>query len=578
MNKVAKVPNIHELAWRVRNNEEFDAFIDEFVAIHQRFACDKEEEIRFIQRLELESKPMSEHIFEGRLGPGAIQRLESSPLLKGYASLIVDGAGYILEASEKAVQEYQLDLSKSLEENGIESYEYSGIPSQLRTLSDNKKFFGEFDLVQVFVNQEKLPSTLAVLPFKSSGKAENDYLLVFLNSTNLSKISKRISEIFRLTKSETEVASAVLAGHSLREVADLRQKSYKTVRNQFQQILEKTNTNSQAMFLRLVSDFAFLVREKSNLSVPLDHNSYQVFEMPRPHGRKIDVILAGDFTGTPVVTLSEILGHLISKEFVDHLKQQNLYLVSISLPGFGKTSPPSSNMDMSACIASDVTAVLDALEIQKCAVVGRLSGARDLFNLLLEIPERFSDGFVVGGALPRSFQKNPSLTSKWTQALVSVTLASRSVLKVIMVTTHRILMTTENPKKHFEYYFRSKSDKQFLNEPGIGEFMRTSMRKASAIYNGDLHVRVVADALQPWGNEASNLRVPVTLIHGEEDNNLPITEARAFAHTFPEVLNVHEIKGAGSLAYLSHFGEVFSVISTKVRKHANKSKLLESSR
>ena len=64
------------------------------------------------------------------------------------------------------------------------------------------------------------------------------------------------SHLFDLTPRETEVASALLEGHSINSMSEALGMSRNTARNHLQALFQKTRTNRQADLLRMLDRFA----------------------------------------------------------------------------------------------------------------------------------------------------------------------------------------------------------------------------------------------------------------------------------------------------------------------------------
>jgi len=72
------------------------------------------------------------------------------------------------------------------------------------------------------------------------------------------------------------------------------------------------------------------------------------------------------------------------------LREHKLLMLGIARPGFGGTSPPLSGQDLAACLAGDITALLDSMEIERCAFMARASAAPVLYKVVQMLQGRVS--------------------------------------------------------------------------------------------------------------------------------------------------------------------------------------------
>ncbi|MBL1430883.1 MAG: helix-turn-helix transcriptional regulator [Robiginitomaculum sp.] len=107
------------------------------------------------------------------------------------------------------------------------------------------------DYVRLYPDYERrFPMLLSALPesFLNAILAALDKIEVPEND------QLKLMEQFDLTKAESQLALLLLAGHSPVNIADLRQVSRNTVRNQLQIIYDKTSTNKLPALIRRLHD------------------------------------------------------------------------------------------------------------------------------------------------------------------------------------------------------------------------------------------------------------------------------------------------------------------------------------
>ena len=103
-------------------------------------------------------------------------------------------------------------------------------------------------------------SNLVVLPMSNPGDwtlSRPPAAVAFLRVSAASLLSQRVlRDVFSLTKSEAEVALALVGGCSLRAIAETSGRSFHTVRSHLARLMEKTGARKQIDLVRLLNDVA----------------------------------------------------------------------------------------------------------------------------------------------------------------------------------------------------------------------------------------------------------------------------------------------------------------------------------
>lgn len=89
------------------------------------------------------------------------------------------------------------------------------------------------------------------------------YEHVLSSNLGLQQTLKLLADRSKLTEAEVRVLEYFARGADLRQIAATRQRSYTTIRNQFQAILEKTGCQSQTDLLRVLLGLSYLLTENA---------------------------------------------------------------------------------------------------------------------------------------------------------------------------------------------------------------------------------------------------------------------------------------------------------------------------
>jgi pimeloyl-ACP methyl ester carboxylesterase len=349
-----------------------------------------------------------------------------------------------------------------------------------------------------------------------------------------------------------------LDGVPLREIAAIRARSYATIRNQFQSILDKTGCDSQTALFRLSFSFLQLAQQTGlNVNPALQTDGREML-LPRPKGRVVALRLNGDEMGQPLLNFGSLFGHGVTPQIDDKLRDRGILLISVSRPGFGATSPPHQTQDLYDCLAGDVRATLDSLEIDACPAIARASAARPFYNLIARLPDRISKAVLINGMIPRNYIANKSVASQWTQALMKASIMSFPIAKLILATGSSLLKRSEGATFLTKMYQDSAEDRAALRAPEVVLSIRRGVER-SARQGLMASAEDIVGAFQDWSDDLQHVTSQVTVYHGRDDPNVPIAGVREFVRDNPKQLKlVEEVKGGGQLCF-SHIDRILDL-------------------
>lgn len=190
-------------------------------------------------------------------------------------------------------------------------------------------------------------------------------------------------------------------------------------------------------------------------------------------------------------------------------------LVSYGRPGYGgSTAAPGRDV---AAAARDVAAVLDALGVRECAMLGASGGGPHALAGAALLPDRVRATVCLAGLAP------PGVDIDWFAGMHSET-----ALRV--AGTGRAARAALAEVEEFDPACFTDEDWALLEGPWacLGE----DSNLASADGPGGLVDDDVAFA-RPWGFDPVTVRTPVLLVHGTQDRVVPVSHSRWLARTLP---------------------------------------------
>lgn len=475
------------------------------------------------------------------------------------AAALVAKNGLIKQINTHARLTENLHPGRSLSSCGIQ---FEG-EDNIDKLFQNKEKDGlsTFHLVQVVRFQSNTLINLAISKVNAPDQTEPLFLVLFVVPPDVQVTVTLMANKFNFTSIETEIAKAFLGGVALRDIAEQRGRSYPTIRNQFQRILEKSGCTSQTDLFRLSFSLLLLMGNLSKPEKGLSVNNQNVnrtMTLPRPNGRMVELVLSGDKTGQPVLNLHSLFGHGITAKIEENLRDQSILLISPMRPGFGGTSVAGKGQNLYDCVAGDVRAILDSLEIQHCSCIGRASAARTFYNLLARLPDRINRGVLVNGMIPKEYIESKNIKSRWTTALMSASYISYPIARLILETGSSLLLRSNSVSFLKKMYQNSISDYASFDDEEVIFSIQTGVHQMKQ-QGLDASAQEMVEAFQNWSNELQDLQTPISLYHGHLDPNVPIKAVRKFAEDNAHCLTlVEEAEGGGLLSY-SHTDKMINL-------------------
>ena len=474
------------------------------------------------------------------------------------SAAVITASGLIREANEIATTSYGLKAGRTLFECGIEFHGNDQFARQISELEATDAKEQSFGLLQVFGGKGFGVLTMVISRVETSEEGERRFLILCAAKQYQDTAIDLLASKFNLSPAEAEIAKAFARGTSLRQIAADRGRSYTTIRNQFQTVLEKTECGSQSDLLQFATSLSTLFANAKTILRPPTATLTGALHIPRPHGRQMEVLINGDRDGTPVVNLFSLFGPGITPTIDNQLKQRGICLISPWRPGFSETSKPLKNVPRAVCLAADVTALLDSLEIERCAWLARASSSQTFYDTAILMPERITHGVVVNGLVPRKYISGKSVASKWTNVLMGASIVSYPVARMILGAGEQLMRRSDTVSFLQKMYDHSQTDKIALGDPVTAASILEGVQ--GVVRQGlDSGVEDIVSGFAAWDTDLDALKVPVTLYHGFDDPNVPFDGVVEFARDHSTVMTLVSEQGGGQLCY-SHFDRVLDLL------------------
>ncbi|MFO6464307.1 hypothetical protein ACK8OR_07940 [Jannaschia sp. KMU-145] len=495
-----------------------------------------------------------------RRAGGASDMLDSSRI----GAAIITASGLICEANAAAERHDGLTVGRTLADCGIEPVGTRVFKAL--SLSPEADASRSHQIAQIHTRSatggDSGVRTVFLSPQPVAAGTDPRWLMILSPPPVPDEAFALITEAFGLSETETAIAIAFVRGQSLRQIADQRDRSYATIRNQFQAVLEKTDCATQVDLVQLATSLSLMqgaVRSfEGRAAAPARIDAADIpLRLPRPGGRQLEVRIDGDPGGRPVLNLFSLFGPGVTPAIARRLRTRGICLVSPWRPGFGGTDRPRAAEDWNACFASDVRALLDGLEIERCAVLARASASQSFYELALRLPDRIARGTVVNGLVPRRYIAGKRAASRWTTTLMSASFVSYPVARMILAAGEKLLRRSDTVSFLQKMYDHSPSDRAALGDPDVAASILNGV--ADVVRQGlDAGVNDIVSGFAAWTTDLGALEMPITLYHGRDDPNVPFDSVAEFARDNGQCMTLVPEDGGGQLCF-SHIDRVLDL-------------------
>ena len=485
----------------------------------------------------------------------------TSPLFDALhnSAIICKEDSLITSANKQALDNHQLTPGMLLSHQEIFSEDGDNLAEKIRALRV-KSPRSRLSLLQCYFKSDPVFFPVAIIQLDEKESVTPAVLIIFLDAASNTEALELFSAKFGLTKAESDIVTAFSQGISLKEIAKSRFRSYTTIRNQFQSILEKTGCPNQADLLRMLLGVSYLLSFTEMITPKPEKTLGKKIQIMRPNGRFVDATLYGKLDGRPFIVLPSIFGMPMTEGIDEALRSQSLLMIGIWRPGFAETSKPHENDTLYQCLADDISAVLDSIAVKECPVVGRASSARAVINLVRIIPERVSAACVVNSLVPLPYITSNKILSRWTLALVSA-IQNAPLLATLILETGRRLMVREGVERFMvKMYKGSGSDLSTIAKDGVTSSLHEGVN-ATTQQGFEAPVQDMIDGFTDWSEDVKQLPMKVTLMQGRDDPNVSIKASRDFAKDFPEQIELIEYENGGGLLNYSHSKDILAWVT-----------------
>ncbi|SFS04971.1 helix-turn-helix domain-containing protein [Yoonia litorea] len=450
------------------------------------------------------------------------------------ACLLVSPTGRISRLNASAQVKLAVEAGQQIEELNLTLPEGESFAVLVKAVSSAPWSERRFQTgrAQIGGNAQTTSFVIAALPGDGSDLQSGVLILLSLREG----VSERYDRIYRehgLSPSEVKVVEQFIAGMSLSEIAERRGRSLATVRKQFYTICEKFGVASQAELLRAILTDSSLVEDMRPMLDLSEHPDRVEANILRPGGRVVEVVIAGDRQGIPIIVCPSTVLRTFPASAEHAFKQAGIQVISVMAPGFGKTSPECPGEDDLRVAADDILAVMDQLGLSQAKLLVTNFGMHAALHFA-----RFAQGRLDGiiGAsinLPKSIAAKRKSKNRVLAGLQDRLQSKGVISEVAFRTTARALLATR-PETALRMTYKGHQ-KAILRFQSAEIMPETTEAFQSIFAQGlDAGTRAFSRAHLDWEQLVNEQPANITILTGLDSDLYDAAAMRAFADRHPD--------------------------------------------
>ncbi|SFC18179.1 Pimeloyl-ACP methyl ester carboxylesterase [Marinospirillum celere] len=461
-------------------------------------------------------------------------------------ALAINDAGQVLTVNQQASQLLQLEIGDGLAALGVSKKDFQAFRQRLSREPGPT-------LIKVHT-----PASLhQKQPLILIGNYHADYqayLLVGLQHQWPASIDLALQELFNLTASEREILAGLARGLSSEQLAQERQRSLGTVRQQVKSLLNKMGAKSQLQVATLAAAATNASRQQQGLSYQQPssetHYPFRIGELTR-NGRKLGWRRFGDPKGKKVILLhGPSFGagdYLIERQLAS---EQGLDVYALERAGYGRSHPPAKDEDPLECQVQDLLAFMTQQQLNQVLILAHEVALIPALAVASRYPERVRGILGISCAPPfrelEQIQVMPDHQGIFIQAARHAPWVARLMTRLLLVRARQL-----GPNHWTDVIFQGlEAEQEVLRSPqhqsGIISTYSFYLNQMGVGFEVDLQVM-----LKDWSPLLQKLTCPLQLIHGELNATTPAANLSLFTEIQPQT-QIDQIEKAGLTLALSH--------------------------
>jgi pimeloyl-ACP methyl ester carboxylesterase/DNA-binding CsgD family transcriptional regulator len=409
--------------------------------------------------------------------------------------------------------------------------------------------------------------TLSITPSKPLVAGQGEALVFVVDARWKTECAGLIKREFDLTEAEKELLVAFLDGQTTQEMATSRNRSHATVRTQFHSLMTKMGSRNQVELFRNALSISQFVDKVDNIAEVLRHPFRKRVDVVRPGGRSVEVTMAGDFTGKPLVFLPGCNAYTFEASVEEAFHDAGFCVLSICRPGTGDTDPSPDISSYHETSAGDICALLDQLGHEKCLLMTSNTSTGFLFHTLPYFEERVFGLTLAAAGAPMRYYEDADFSAPWIKGMFHAVAKRPKILKFFLKAGTSAYRTI-GQKRFTELQFSNDpKELEIVNRPEYKQEMDNALEVYTRQGMTSLHTDISL-CFSDYTDEVCKTDLPILILHGSGDQINGIGAMRRFVEDFADQTTLVEIESATQSAIHTHTAKIISELIAFEERYA----------
>lgn len=484
---------------------------------------------------------------------------------------MVEESGRIAAQNIAAIQAYNIDSNGTLDDLPFDLERDQMITDAIISSLNPMRNMHDAVLKRAYSRDGEDTATLSIAPSKSNNGQANVALVFVIDARWKTNAAGLFQREFDLSNAEQELLVGFLDGQTTQMMAKSRNRAHTTIRSQFHSMMGKMGARTQTELLRNALSVSQFVDQIEEIADVMRHPHRKRVDVVRPGGRSVEVTMAGDLSGKPIVFLQSCVAYTFESKVEQVFRDSGFCVLSICRPGYGDTDPPNKGEGYFETFVADLEALLDQLGHEHCMIMSANTSSSWMFEVSALFPSKVKGLIQVASCVPITYHKDVGSSIPWAQGVIHAA-EKHPAFSEFMIKAGMRAWKTLGQSKFMRTQFRNQptelaltTDPEALKESQAALDVATKQNLDSCVYDTRI-------TFSDFSKGVSSTDLPILTIHGVIDPVFPIEAIRIFAQDFESRTTLVEIAGAGYSAMTTHTEEIMQTIATFYRENSDSTK------
>jgi len=537
--------------------ESYDAFVNGWNALFD--SSQQGEKNAFA---DVEAAALSSVVSDEGVVPKSNVGFRIGHLLEQFDSpvYLVKRNGEISAQNDIALKTYKLGIEDSIDDLPFDLALSEPITKAISASLSPGRNSHDAVLKRAFSKTSDSTATLSISPSNSKDGNLTQALVFVIDARWKTRAAGLITREFDLSPTEQELLVSFLDGESTQSMAETRERSHTTIRTQFYSLMGKMGAKTQTELLRNALSVSQFVDQVDEIAEIIRHPHRKRVDLVRPKGRSVEVTMAGDWAGEPIVFLQSGISYTFESKIEQAFHDAGYCILSMCRPGYGDTDPAPHGEEAYETYAADLNSLLDQLGHEKCLLMSSNLSSAVMYALSPYISERIKGLIQVAAPGPIKYHQDQGTSVTWANGIINAVNRHPKVHSFLLNTGIRTWKTLGQARFRKMAFKINAKEYELATRPEALQDAQIALDTATK-QGYDVLVSDMTAIFSDFREEVNSTQLPILALHGSDDPVFEIDALRKFAKDYVSRMTFIELPGAGFSVMASHADDIMRHIA-----------------